>query len=75
MRYKAFTFNMPVSIHNHLKMFVGNKKMSKFVTSAVEEKLEKMEIKLKQAYIDADKDKERNKEIKIWKETNLEDWK
>jgi hypothetical protein len=75
MNYKAVTFNFPIELHNELKMFVGNKNMSKFVSIAVKEKLEELEQNLKNAYIEASGDKTRNDEIDVWKTTESEDWK
>ncbi len=74
MYYKSVTFNMPIPIHNHLKTLVGNKNMSKFVAIAVAEKLHELEENLKKAYIDASKDKARNKEINEWENTEMEGW-
>jgi hypothetical protein len=75
MEYKIVTFNMPVTLHNHLKLFVGNKKMSKFVAEAVQDKIRKMETNLKDAYLSANNDNIRNQEIKSWENTEFEDWK
>lgn len=75
MQYKAVTFNFPLELHNELKMFVGNKQMSKFVSIAVKEKLETLEQNLKNAYLEASNDKTRNEEIETWKATESEGWK
>lgn len=75
MGYKAVTFNMSTDLHNELKMFVGNKQMSKFVSLAVEEKLKKLEQDLKNSYLEAKQDKSRNKELNDWSITDIEGWK
>ena len=74
MEYKIVSFNMPVSLHNHLKLFIGNKKMSRFVVEAVQEKMTKMEQELKSAYLSSNNDKKRNQEIAVWEDTDLEGW-
>lgn len=74
MEYKAVTFNMPGELHSHLKVFVGPKKMSQFVTQAVREKLEKEELSLRSAYRSAAKDIERVKECAEWDSLDGEGW-
>jgi hypothetical protein len=60
------------TLYNKLKAIIPNKKISKFVAQAVEEKLS--EEPLYKAYAEAYKDKDRNKEINLWNNIDGEHW-
>ena len=74
MKTKSVTFNMPVELHWQLRTLVGHKKMSQFVCEAVRGKISEQEKKLKNSYIDAQKEQERNRVIEEWKLTEGEHW-
>jgi hypothetical protein len=61
-------------LYARLKNIIPNGKVSKFVSHAIEESLEKKTAALHKAYSEAYKDKSRNKEIEIWNVTDSENW-
>lgn len=74
MNTKTVTFNMPIPIYEDLRVFVGNNQMSKFVSLAVKEKLSKEREKLRDAYMEAEKDRQRTRDIHEWSHTEVEGW-
>ena len=74
MVMKAVTFNMPVEVYQQLRLLVGPKKMSRFVSHAVQKMLSEEKHKLEHAYKEAENDKERKKSIKEWHVTEGENW-
>ena len=63
------------NLYQKLKAIVPNRKISKFVAEAVNEKLSQKSAALHKAYMEAYKDKDRNKECKLWDDISGEDWK
>jgi len=74
MNAKHVTFNMPVSLHHQLRVFVGTNKMSKFVCAAVQDKLAEERRRLRQAYMEAEKERNRKETLDEWKITEGEGW-
>ena len=62
------------SIYMRLKQIVPNRKVSKFVAEAIEEKLEDKTGALLSAYKEAYADTAREKEAKIWDVVDGENW-
>ena len=72
MRTLSITIND--SLYDNLKHAVPARKISKFVSEAVEEKLNRKREALYQAYLEARNDPQREKELKVWDEIGHEDW-
>ncbi len=70
------TLSVTVSdaLYDNLKHAVSSRKISKFVSEAVEEKLNRKTEALRQAYVEASHDSQRVSELKIWDAINHEDW-
>ena len=62
------------SLYSKLKAIIPNRKISKFVAKAVEDKLSEKSASLYKAYSEAYKDKGRNKESNIWNNIDGEHW-
>lgn len=74
MKKVNVTFSIPEDIHKQLQSFVGQRKMSAFVAQLLSEALKRKKEILKQAYIDAENDSERNQIIHDWSGIESEDW-
>lgn len=74
MKKTNVTFSMPLETHRLLQSLVGKRKMSSFVTDAVDKALETKMEALKQAYIEADSDPDRKKAVKEWSALDVEGW-
>ena len=68
------TFSIPEDIHKQLQSFVGQRKMSAFVAKLLSEALKRKREVLKQAYIEAENDPDRNEVISDWSGIDGEDW-
>jgi hypothetical protein len=70
----SVTFSIPVDLNNVLHSVVDRRKLSHFVTEALEHALKEKKNALKQAYIQASKDKDRLKTIAEWQVLDQEGW-
>jgi len=68
------TFSLPEEIHKKLQALVGRRKMSAFVAQAIDKELEKQIHALKQAYIEAEADADRQKVVNDWAVLGMEGW-
>lgn len=75
-RTKMRTLSVTISddLYNCLKHAVASQKISKFVSEAVTEKLNKKREDLYQAYLEASQDPEREKDLKDWDTISIEAW-
>ena len=62
------------SLYVRLKQTVPNRKVSKFVASAIADKLQDKETSLYNAYKDAYADKNRENELCMWDKIDGESW-
>ncbi|MBI1870405.1 MAG: hypothetical protein HYS07_04340 [Chlamydiae bacterium] len=74
MKMRTVTFLMPAFIHQQLRLLVGPKKMGRFISQAVLERLSEEQKQLRQFYIKAEKDKTRKKVISEWSRIEAEHW-
>ncbi|MCE5294909.1 MAG: hypothetical protein LLF94_09910 [Chlamydiales bacterium] len=65
-KHKNITLSLPQELISELHVFVQKRGISRFVEEAIIEKLECKKSTLEQQYIDAGKDKVRNKEFADW---------
>ena len=68
------TFSIPEETNERLHALIGRKKLSAFVTVALDNALEDMMESLKKAYAEAERDPDRKKIIEDWKDTETEGW-
>lgn len=75
-RAKMRTLSVTISddLYNCLKHTIASQKISKFVSEAVTEKLNKKREDLYQAYLEASQDVEREKDLKDWDTISIEFW-
>lgn len=66
MKKVNVTFSIPEDTHRMLQSFVGQRKMSSYVTKLINKALKEKEEELKKAYIMAQKDPDRIEVIKDW---------
>lgn len=66
MRNVPITLTLPESVVRDLHLYISRRGISKFVTQAVEERLETAKQKIAREFIEASQDEERNSEIKLW---------
>jgi len=71
---RTISITMSEDLYYKLKHSVSSRQISKFVSEAVKEKLSKKEEILYQAYLEASKDEELEKELKEWDVLNVEGW-
>ncbi len=71
---RTLSITMNDDLYDILKHTVASRKISKFVSEAVEEKLDKKREHLYQAYLEAAHDVEREKELKDWDAISMESW-
>jgi hypothetical protein len=62
------------SLYTRLKQTVPNRKVSKFVSNAIADKLQNREASLYSAYKDAYADINRKKELDMWDRIDGENW-
>lgn len=74
MKKVNVTFSIPAETNELLHTLVGRKKLSAFVSSALDKALEEKMDTLKQAYAEAESDPGRIKTIKEWQHLDIEDW-
>lgn len=60
------TLSLPVDTHQKLQSLVGRRKMSAFVAQIIDKELDKQVKELKQAYIEAEVDVERQKVVLVF---------
>ncbi len=75
MKKVNVTFSIPSDTHKLLHSLVGQRKMSLFVTQAINDALQEKTELLKKAYAQAENDPDRNETISDWSALDLEDWK
>lgn len=68
------TFSLPPETHKLLRSLVGQRKMSSFVSKAIEDALKEKKEQLKAAYIEAEQDPERKKTLEEWSSLEVEGW-
>lgn len=71
---RTLSITMSDDLYAILKHTVASRKISKFVSDAIAEKLDKKRELLYQAYLEADHDIEREKELKDWDAVSIESW-
>lgn len=72
MRTLSITIND--DLYNSLKHTVPARKISKFVSEALAEKLAQKRERLYQAYLEASQDEEREADLQEWDRLNVEAW-
>jgi len=70
----SVTFSIPVELNNMLHSMIDRRKLSRFVTQALEHALNEQKQALKEAYLQASKDPDRLKTIKEWESLEGEGW-
>jgi hypothetical protein len=68
------TFSIPDETHKMLHALVEHRKMSAFVTQAINSALSEEKEALKLAYIEADKDPDRKAVLDDWDQLETGDW-
>lgn len=68
------TLSLPVDTHQKLQSLIGRRKMSAFVAQVIDKELDRQVKELKQAYIEAEADAERQKVIRDWSALDGDDW-
>lgn len=68
------TFSIPEETHKMLHALIGQRKMSAFVAKILNQALVEEKQALKLAYIEAEKDKDRQEIIEDWQHLDAEDW-
>ena len=68
---KTMSISIDESLHYKLRHSIPAKKISMFVSSAIKKELDAEEEKLRLAYIDAEQDPERQKELKDWDDIDV----
>ena len=61
-------------LYDRIKHSVPSRKISKFVSEAVEVKLQDQTNKLYNAYLEASKDRDREEDLEEWDTINVESW-
>lgn len=74
MKTVNVTFSIPENINIILHSFVEKRGLSKFVTKAIEQALEKEKNNLKAAYLEAENDPDSKEVIEDWAALDGEDW-
>lgn len=74
MEMRTLSITMSDDLYDSLKHTVASRKISKFVSEAVAEKLNKKREILYQAYLEASHDVEREKELNDWDLISVEAW-
>lgn len=65
---RTMSISLKDSLYERLKLSIPSKKISKFVCQAIEHELEARESALSSAYLEAEKDMERQELIREWEE-------
>lgn len=71
---RTLSITMSDDLYDVLKHTIASRKISSFVSEAVEEKLNKKRELLYQAYLEASHDVEREKELNNWDTISIESW-
>ncbi len=66
MRKVPITLTLPENVVRDLHLYISRRGISKFVTKAVEERLEATKQKMAVEFREASRDEERNSEIELW---------
>ena len=72
MRTLSITIND--DLYNSLKHTVPARKISKFVSEALVEKLAQKREKLYKAYLEASQDEDREADLHVWDHLSVESW-
>lgn len=70
----TLSITLPDDLYDRVKRLVPQRRVSKFVAHAIEEKLDQQREELYLAYLEASKDQEREAEIQQWSHTDVETW-
>ena len=68
------TFSIPVELNNALHTLLERRGLSRFVAESLEKALLEKKNALRQAYIDANNDPDRNETIRDWEVLDVEGW-
>ncbi len=71
---RTLSITMQEELYYRLKRLVPQRQVSKFVTQAVEEKLDEKREELYNSYREAYQDQDREAEIKVWSAVDVETW-
>ena len=70
----SVTFSIPAELNNMLHSMIDRRKLSHFVTQALQQALQEKKEALKEAYLQASKDPDRLRTIKEWEVIDGEGW-
>lgn len=70
---RTLSITLSDSLYNNLKQTISSRKISKFVSEAVEEKLNQRREALYHAYCEASNDSKREQELKMWDEVEYQE--
>jgi predicted transcriptional regulator YdeE len=71
---KNMSITLEDDLYNHLKHSVPARRISKFVSEAIMDKLNQKQQSLYQAYLEASQDEERESDLQDWDNLNIDSW-
>ena len=71
---KTISITLSDELADKLRMNISSGKISKFISYAIEEKLNIKEQELQNAYYSAENDRDRKQEIEEWEKADVKDW-